>query len=158
MSRRLPDFPLPFPSNRKSKIANRKSFHPSLHQSNTPALRLIRMLPLGPNCYGWERQCYAWEVQQAPDFIDLLRCYAWESDFWEGSGGRFNVTESLRPSNVPSLSSSLTSSSSLACTREIPVASQSNLLRHLSLLLRTISASLLPGEKVKVAATSPRSK
>jgi hypothetical protein len=35
----------------------------------------FRMLRLGRKCYGWEVTCYAWEVQQTLDSIDLLRRY-----------------------------------------------------------------------------------
>ena len=46
------------------------------------------MLRLGIKCYGWEVTCYAWEMQNTLDSIDLLRRYDQEGRFPEGSGGK----------------------------------------------------------------------
>ena len=42
-------------------------------------------------CYGWKVTCYAWEMQQTLDFIELLRCYDWEAHIWTGAGGEASV-------------------------------------------------------------------
>ncbi len=63
-----PFAPVPFPLSVTSVDSCKKTQGPS-------TLNHSRMLRLGRKCYGWEVTCYAWEVPQTLDSIDLLRRY-----------------------------------------------------------------------------------